>query len=458
MTTTNPLFKRLTGKVRGLFGADDGAEHGSEVVLIPRDQHNISRKNISKSALKVLYRLDEAGYAAFIVGGGVRDLLLDLRPKDFDIATNATPEQVKELFRNCRLVGRRFRLAHILFGREVIEVATFRSGDLEHPHRQTGSEGLVLRDNVFGSIEEDAWRRDFTVNALYYNIADFSVLDFCGGMADLDDRLMHIIGDPEQRYREDPVRMLRALRLACKLDLDLSVETADPIPELADLLSQVSPARLWDECGKLFLAGHARATWDALYEYGLLAPMFPQTWRSLQHDESGAFSAFIEAALDNTDARIADGKPVTPAFLFAVFLWQPLQDLVRDMQQRGTGYNEAVFKAAGKVLAVQNESVSVPRRFGLVIRDIWALQIRLPARHRHKSLTTFSHPRFRAGYDFLLLRSAAEPELRDLVDWWTRFQEVDEAGQKGMLEKLPAGKGRRKRRPKRKPAASKGQS
>jgi len=288
--------------------------------------HTVSREEISSNALKVLYRLHKAGYRACLVGGGVRDIILDLHPKDFDIATDASPEQVKALFRNCRLIGRRFRLAHILFGRDIIEVATFRGhhGQDSENKANSASDGRILRDNVFGTIEEDAIRRDFTINALYYDIADFSVLDFCIGMEDLYNRLLRMIGDPETRYREDPVRMLRAVRLAVKLGLSIEKETEKPLNKLSVLLKDIPTARLWEESHKLLLTGFSRETYNKLEQYNLLAPILPQMCDALKLSNNPKFPDFIQAALINTDNRAQQNKPLNPAFLYACFLWHDL--------------------------------------------------------------------------------------------------------------------------------------
>ncbi|MCL4792258.1 MAG: polynucleotide adenylyltransferase PcnB, partial [Gammaproteobacteria bacterium] len=298
--------------------------------IIPRPDHNISRSNISRAALKVLYRLKEAGFQAFIVGGGVRDLLLNRQPKDFDIATDASPEQVHAVFGNSRIIGRRFRLVHVRFRDEIIEVATFRgigSEDVESEDRQIlDATGRILKDNSYGSIEEDAWRRDFTVNALYYNIADFSIWDYVNGMQDIAEGRIRLIGDPVTRYREDPVRMIRAVRLAAKLNLEIHPDTAAPIAQLAPLLDNMPPARLFDEFLKVFGTGHALESYRRLRTHGLLAHLFPATARWLAADDaSGKRQKFIERALVNTDQRVAEGLPITPMFLFGVFLWGPVQ-------------------------------------------------------------------------------------------------------------------------------------
>src|SRR6476620_2996066 len=289
---------------------------------IARDAHPISRKDISPNALRVLYRLREGGFGAYLVGGAVRDLLVGGHPKDFDVATSATPEQVKALFRNCRLLGRRFRLAHVVYGREIIEVATFRANaDDGSGDRETHEGGRLLRDNVYGTIEEDAIRRDFTANALYYAIEDFSVRDFTGGFEDVRNRVLKLIGDPEQRYREDPVRMLRAVRLAAKLDFTIEGNTAAPIPALAPLLRESAPARLFEESLKMFLSGHAVASFERLEQHGLLPVFLPETAKALASNRSGALRRMVIEGLRSTDLRVANDEPVSPAFLFAVLLW-----------------------------------------------------------------------------------------------------------------------------------------
>ena len=322
--------------------------------IIPRSEHHISRADISENALKVLYRLKKSGFAAFLVGGGVRDLLLGGHPKDFDLVTDAHPEEVRRLFRNCRLIGRRFRLAHVHFGREIIEVATFRAaadgGD--HTDRSHSHSGRILRDNVYGTIDEDIWRRDFTVNALYYNIADFSVWDYTSGLSDLRDRKLRLIGDPMTRYREDPVRMLRAMRFAAKLDFDLADETAGPIGELGDHLSDVPAARLFDEVLKLFQAGQALKSFELLLEFDLLRYLFPATDAALKADDGGAAARLIRAGLANTDERIAQDKSITPMFLYAVLLWPAIKRSAESLQARsGASEPDAMSEACHRVNA-----------------------------------------------------------------------------------------------------------
>ena len=398
-----------------------------DIYKIPRERHTISRENIDENALKVLYRLHNAGYRALLVGGGVRDLLLGLKPKDFDITTDATPEEVKALFRNCRLIGRRFRLAHILFGREVIEVATFRGHHDEKDKQdkqkvKQSQAGMLLRDNVYGSLEEDAERRDFTVNALYYDIADFSIYDFCGGMDDLAKRQLKLIGEPDVRYREDPVRMMRAIRFAGKLDLTISDECAEPIRRLAPLLQDIPAARQFDEVIKLLLSGQGLVTYRLLKEYKLLQMLFPILFKDGEDDKA---NAIIEQALIDTDARIAIGKRVTPAYLYAIMLWYPLEQRAHSFSfESGMEYHDAFLLAMNEVLSIQVKTIAIPKRFTSAIRDIWMLQQRLPRFGGKRAQRVYQHIKFRAAFDFLSLRARVEQsqELAELTDWWQEYQ------------------------------------
>ncbi len=405
--------------------------------IYPRDQHNISRSHISDNALKVLYRLRENGYAAYLVGGSVRDLLLGIEPKDFDVATDAQPEEIRKIFKNCRLIGRRFRLAHIFFQQEIIEVATFRANaNTSHEDRTLSESGMILRDNVFGSMEEDAWRRDFSINALYYNIADFSVVDFTGGMQDLQQGVIRLIGDPELRYREDPVRMLRAIRFAAKLGMQIHPHTEKPIHALHHLLLEVSPARLFEEITKLFHGGHANETFHKLRQYGLFGYLFPQTEHCLKNDATGVTENMLTIALQNTDDRVREDKPVTPAFLFAVLLWMPLQNAIKKYEQLGEPDLIASDKAVEHVINQQIKSVTIPRRFSSMMHDIWKLQYRLNHRQGKRAWRIFSHRRFRAAYDFLMIRASQDPNLVELSTWWTEFQYVSDKEKTVMIEKL----------------------
>jgi len=425
-------------------------------VVLQRDAHNVSRSNICEPALKVLYRLKKADYDAYLVGGGVRDLLLERHPKDFDIVTDALPEDAGHLFRNSRLIGRRFRLVHVHFGKDIIEVATFRGHEDvtedDTPTDRHTRDGMLIRDNVFGTIEEDAWRRDFTINALYYNIQDFSIIDYTGGLEDLSNRLIRMIGDPKQRYREDPVRMLRAARFAGKLGFNIEPNTEAPIYELADRLTHVPPARLFEEVLKLFLSGHAVATFDLLRKYTLFDKLFPYTGALLnpEHPASDDVDALLRLGLSNTDARIAEGKPVTPAFLFAIMLWRPMQNLAEQYIADGVRPLQAHQRAGAEIIAQQVGFVSLPKRFGIQTREIWSLQARLHNRSGKRGYRLLELPRFRAGYDFLLLRAhSVEPDLLPLCDWWTEFQEVGDGSRAAMLKKVqgPRRRGRRPRKP-----------
>lgn len=430
--------------------------------IIPRAEHSISRRSISPGALRVLYRLHEVGFRACLVGGAVRDLLLGGHPKDFDIATDATPEQVRAQFRNCRLIGRRFRLAHVVFGREIVEVATFRGSSDDGSGDRHLVDGRLVRDNVYGSIEEDAVRRDFTVNALYYDIADFSVRDAVGGMADLEQRVLRLIGDPEQRYREDPVRMLRAARLAAKLDFGIAPETAAPFATLGPLLSEAPPARLFDESLKLFLSGYGLASFRALERYGLLQHVFPATARALAGDDAARFRQLIEQTLSNTDERVRSDKPVTPAFLFAAMLWEPVRVAAQVLIDGGSDASIAWPNATARVLREQAQRVAIPRRFTLAIEEIWSLQPRFVQRTKKRAFRLLEHPRFRAAYDFLVLRANESTELAELAQWWTEAQQLDATELANRLaaapavadEPVPAKKRKRPRRRRRKATAA----
>ncbi len=420
--------------------------------IIQRSGHNISRTNINDSALKVLYRLHHGGYKAHLVGGCVRDLLLNRVPKDFDVVTDAHPEQIKQLFENCRLIGRRFRLAHVMFGRDIVEVATFRGQQSDDEQRLNTENGRIVRDNVYGDIEEDIWRRDFTMNALYYNIADFSLIDYAGALDDIRKGVIRLIGDPQIRYREDPVRMLRAIRFAAKLGFKIDRYSAEPIYEMGHLLKDIPSARLFDEVIKLFHGGHAVKSFDLLRQYGLFEHLFPATHHLLEREPYAFSLSFIQAALTNTDIRINQGKPVTPAFLFAIFLWLPLlKSLKYTVDQEIPGVME-MQRAASRIIHEQHQRTTVPRRFTTVMRDIWTLQPRLQRYKRRRALQLLSHLRFRAGYDFLYLRAQAGEAVQEQSEWWTEIQQKDTADQLNMAEVPASSKKnvRRKRRTKKK--------
>lgn len=433
------MLKRLISKLKKTPNLPDDV-----ALVIPRKQHSISRTNISEHALKVLYRLKKAGYEGYLVGGGVRDLLLGLEPKDFDVVTDATPEQVHKLFRNSRLIGRRFRLVHVTFGRDIIEVATFRAHHTSAKGQQqakTSDSGMLLRDNVYGDINEDAVRRDFSVNALYYNIKDFSIHSYAGGIDDIKKRQMRLIGDPETRYREDPVRMLRAVRFAAKLGFTIDRDTAAPIQELAHLLSDIPAARMFEEVLKLFMAGQAMETFRLMEKYNLFAQLFPQTQQCI--DQNDFYRAFVEQALHNSDQRIAQGKTLTPAFVYAVMLWPPMLEQARLLQEDGMPPVPAMHQAGTNVISNQQARTSIPRRFITPMREIWDLQHRLIKRQPRHIESITGHPRFRAAYDFLLLREQVGEDLESAGQWWTDYQKQNPISQQKMTDGLRAkGKGR----------------
>lgn len=433
--------------------------------IIERDNHPISRKQISPNAVRVLYKLAEAGYHGFLVGGGVRDLLLGKSPKDFDIATDASPEQLKSLFRNARIIGRRFKIIHLRFGREIIEVTTFRAPhDSENkiadnvPRRRIQNQesahstaGMILRDNVYGNIDEDALRRDFTINALYYTIDKFRILDFSTGLEDLKSKQIRMIGDPAERYKEDPVRMLRAIRFAAKLGFTIEKNTEKPIDELAHLLESISTARLFDETIKLMTGGNAEKTFELLRRYRPGDYLFGPTFRALD-ELSGPPCKLVDLALRNTDGRLAEGKSVTPAFLFAALLWPVLQLRLQSRKSEQGNQHQLFQQAAQEVLMEQLQYTAVPKRFTIATKEIWDLQSRLMRDNKRSIEGSFNHPRFRAAYDFLLLREEAGEDLGGRGEWWTQFQlgnperNIERVNIDGEAPK----KRRRRRRPKAK--------
>lgn len=435
--------------------------------VLERDHHCISRHNISPNALKVLYALRDAGFHAFLVGGGVRDLLLGGTPKDFDVATDATPEQLNRVFRNARIIGRRFKIVHIHFGREIVEVTTFRAhheqqneiaDDVSRRQIQGldsahSTSGMLLRDNVYGTIDADAMRRDFTVNALYYTVDKFQVLDFCNGLADLEARQIRIIGNARERYKEDPVRMLRALRFAAKLGFTIAAETAAPIDELSHLLESVSPARLFDETIKLFTNGHSLETFQLLKQYRVGHYLFAPTMELL--NKAGAdepASKLIDLALINTDNRIAEGKSITPAFLFAALLWPVLQRRLSRFSSHGEALSPVqLSECMETVIHQQLQYSAIPKRFTIVTREIWELQSRLQRRNKRGILSAYNHPRFRAAYDFLVLREESGEDLQGIGQWWADYQISDSSRQSELTSGLDAPRKRRRRQSKRKP-------
>ena len=480
--------------------------------IIPRSEHAISRSRISPNALRVLNRLRDGGFMAFLVGGSVRDLLLGLEPKDFDVVTDALPEEVKRLFRNCRLVGRRFRLAHVFFGRDIIEVATFRAtsapsqGDeplpeadpedgevpeLDEPQLEIepaapparspsrsasragigpdpggradlmfDASGRILRDNIYGTIDEDVWRRDFTANALYYNIADFSVWDYVDGAQDIAARTLKLIGDPETRFREDPVRMLRAARFEAKLGFQLDPATAKPIGPLRDLLAGVPPARLFDETLKLFLSGHGARSFEALRRRGLLAALLPTVEAYFNSHPASLVEKLLLQGLKNTDARVLADKPVSPTFLFALLLYGPIAGIIESTPPERWHDPATILDACDQATREAQTRLAIPKRFSLGVREMFALQPRLEHVRGRRALRILEHPRFRAGYDLLLLRAEYGLAPRDMAQWWTRLQEVsaeergrmaDALAEEGGAPRVARRGGRRRRRRPRAP-------
>ncbi len=392
----------------------------------------IDSSQICEGALKIISQLHAAGFQAYIVGGGVRDLLLDLHPKDFDIATNATPEDVRRLFDNSRIIGRRFRIVHVYFEGGIVEVSTFRAASTA----STNKEGRIIADNTFGSIEEDAFRRDFTVNALFYDSENDQILDLVNGIDDVKAKLLRVIGDPDLRFREDPVRMLRAVRLATKLNFEIEESAKDAINRLGCLLSEVPSARLFDEMIKLFHGGNALETYKGLREFDLFRHMFPLTQQVLEEEaasESLTYTNLVSIALENTDERILTGKSVTPAFLYAVFLWGPMRRLSKQLELDGLSPRVAHDAAAKDTILSQLPYTSIPKRFSYTTRDIWDLQYRFYRRKGKQAYKLFEHDRFRAAYDFLCLRASAGEPVDELCEWWTVFQEVDETTRRKML-------------------------
>lgn len=401
--------------------------HAGTLRTLSRDEHGISRKDISDAAIRVMQQLIKAGFQAHLVGGGVRDLLLGGHPKDFDVATDASPEQVKNLFRSARIVGRRFRIVHVRYGREVIEVTTFRGhhdqDELEKHQSHRNAAGMLLRDNVYGNMEEDALRRDLTVNAIYYSLDGFAVHDYVGGIEDLRAGLIRMIGDPETRYREDPVRMLRVARFAAKLDFDIEASTAAPLTELAHMIGHVPAARLFDEVLKLFQGGKAVKTFALLRQFGLFEPLFPATEQVLANGVFRERSAkLIDSALANTDRRLQQGKSVTPAFIYAAFCWPVVEEAMHLRTEAGDKPMDAFHTAATQCLNQQLQHTAIPRRFSQPMREIWELQLRLPRHSGKRAQRLRAHPRFRAAYDFLLLREASGVDLDGLGQWWTDYQ------------------------------------
>jgi poly(A) polymerase len=421
--------------IRNSFNVTNNTEVSSDkLTIIPRTKHNISRKSISEAALKVLYRLTNSGFRACLVGGGVRDLLLGLQPKDFDVATDATPEELRSLFKNSRIIGRRFRLVHIRFGREIIEVATFRSHSSDSPKTELNTEGRILRDNTFGEIEDDAIRRDFTANALYYDISNFSILDYANGLEDIETRTLRLIGDAETRYQEDPVRMLRAIRFAAKLVFEIEKQTGDAIFECGHLLADIPPARLFDETVKLFHSGNATRVLELLRQYNLLQYLFPALDELLHDEPDEALLDFVDQGLVNTDIRINNNQHVSPAFIFAILLWPAVHQQAMKLQSDKLKIVPALLQAGSDVMSRQLQHISIPRRFTQMARDIWTTQPKFQRTQGKQPLRLLAQPCFRAAYDFMCIQSMVSLVPGNLRHWWTDFQQ-NNPGQTGASHK-----------------------
>ncbi len=450
------MIKRLLRRVLRLG-------NGAEPKIVPLQEHGISRDMISYGARKVCEVLASRGFEAYVVGGAVRDLMFGIRPKDFDVATSATPEEVHRHIRRSRLIGRRFKLVHAVFNDEIVEVSTFRSVNVPANEAVGASadhavdvHGRLTRDNVYGNREQDAARRDFTINALYFDPATETVLDYHQGVRDLKKRTLRVIGDPRVRFREDPVRMLRAVRLAAKLDLKIDQKTRAPIREMADLMANVPPARLFDEMLKLLLSGHASACLHRLRAEGLHHGLLPLLDVIL---EQPLGKKFVNLALEQTDRRILEDKPVSPAFLFAALLWHELLAAWKAREAKRMGRIPALYQAMDEVLDIQTDMLAIPRRLTTTMKEIWSLQPRFENRSGRRPFGLLEHPRLRAGYDFLFLRAESGEAPKELVEWWRRFMEGTPEERADLLLPTPKGeqqKRRRRRRSKKKPAVDAG--
>ena len=439
------MIKKFIRKILGVKDERNPAEPN----ILGQAEHGIDPKLLSPNAIRLTQTLQEAGFKAFVVGGAVRDLLLGVKPKDFDIATDATPEQVKKLFRRAFIIGRRFQIVHVMFGQELLEVTTFRGKGSNNAPKD--EHGRVLRDNHFGPQHEDAERRDFTINAMYYDPATQTVLDYHGGIADIREKTLRIIGVPEARYREDPVRMLRVVRFAAKLGFTIEPHTREPIPVMAPLIDNVPAARVFDEMLKLLLSGHALACLKELRSAGLHHGLLPLLDVVL---EQPIGMKFVTLALESTDARVKAGKGVSPGFLFASLLWHQVLEKWTAYRASGEAPIPALHLAADAVLDTQTENLALQRRIATDMRDIWAMQPRFERRTGRAPYKLLENPRFRAGYDFLLLRCASGELDNEIGEWWTAFYDA-EAGERERLvtqaNARPASGEKKKRPPRRGP-------
>lgn len=415
----------------------------------------LSADKLDRHAVSITDRLVKAGFQAYLVGGCVRDLLLGMHPKDFDVSTNAEPEEIQALFKNCRLIGRRFRLAHIHFGRHVIEVATFRGPHIKHDKNDSHAhkDGRLLRDNVYGTLEEDAWRRDFTVNALYLDPKKKTVIDYVGGIEDHQNRVLRLMGDPTTRFKEDPVRLIRAVRFKAKLNFQIDAHTAEPMKRMAPLLKDIPAARLYDEILKLFLNTQASQVFEMLRQYDLFKALFPQTELCLQKAESDSPLLLIKQAMVNTEARLKNQQHVTPYFLLATLLWEPVRRLSEQNRSSFSSDTQAIHAAANEVVAHQVSRIAIPKRMTTPMREVWALQPRFHKQVGVRCLRFLEHPRFRAAYDFMLLRSQYSEVDPAIADWWTHLQTLEPAEQK-LMTRPSQFKHKKSRKKAPKPSAS----
>ena len=422
------MIKKLIRRILG--GANPGA--AVQPKTFGPQEHGIDPEDVSPNAVRVTQTLQTAGYQAFIVGGAVRDLVLGLKPKDFDVATNATPEEIKRLFRRAFIIGRRFQIVHVMFGQDLIEVTTFRGSSSEDAPKD--AHGRVLRDNTFGEQHEDAVRRDFTINAMYYDPSQQLVLDYHGGMKDIRARMLRIIGVPEARYREDPVRLLRVVRFAAKLEFKIAPATRAPMALMAPLINNVPAARVFDEMLKLLMSGHAMACLQRLRKEGLHHGLLPLLDVVL---EQPLGEKFVTLALANTDERVRQGKPVSPGFLFAALLWHQVLEKWEAYRAAGEYPIPALHLAADDVLDGQTEKLALQRRIASDMRDIWAMQPRFERRVGKSPYKLLEHPRLRAGYDFLLLRCASGEIDADIGQWWTDFMDADGTEREALINRKP---------------------
>ena len=435
-----------------LFGRRQAPTHkDARPVVYGKDKHGISPTQISRCARKTCEELQKAGFAAFVVGGAVRDLLLGMRPKDFDVATSATPDQVRAVFRRSRIIGRRFQIVHVLCGPEIVETSTFRAHftrEAEDDHRD--EHGRMLSDNIWGTQAEDALRRDFTVNALFYDPVKEEVWDYVHGLKDLKAKKLVMIGDPDTRFREDPVRMLRAARLGAKLGLEIDAKTREPIPRLRHLLENVPQARLFEEILKLLLSGNAVECVRVLRELELHRGLLPLLDTALEDPDTGPFAM---AALRATDARLAADKPVSPAFLLAALLWGQVERGLRRHEGKGQATIPALHQAMHEALDEQRDTLAIPRRFDATMKELWLMQPRFLQRGGQRPYRLLEHPRFRAAYDFFALRAESANAPQETAKWWERFQDAGPDERERMLVGDEAGpKKRRRRRSKKKSA------